>query len=1068
MGRVITKIIIFLFLDTIFLLILRKNYGIVKLYDDSGIMLFTKRGIEERMKRRIVACILALTMLLTDIIPVAAGGDGWQGSSFQKTIDWLFGHSSELGYAEIAAVAADMKPDYSLLGDSLADGEVSAGLTRILDSYVRARAANNADGGSLMAESVGKSHRKLWEYFRESVRPYGGSVFKVRPVLQVRDVREAENEITLSVYEWVYMTYEINGRKDISGYGFDHQMVFRAGDEGWTLVQDLWDTGEGDSFEPGESGPAGEVSGDADPSDDQTGEEILDTDQASSGQTGEDDAQKGNVSEDQEDDPKGDGGSEEGEDAEGDNAEKEDTAQDSDQKTEEDKPLEGDAAGEDDGKETDSAQDGDKAPGTDTDGDEDGIPYEEETPDAALGEEVPEESGDPADENRPEESGDPAADDAAADDTSVGDDTYNEDPSEDIPDDQSSTPLLSGLEEWEKPEVASPFMWIQNTLTLFSAPVSMFGVRTLNYTYSYQNAVAYANRYALSYNPAYENYNSIGGDCANFVSQCLYAGGLPMTDKWFFRRDASGKSSRTSPWSTANGLFNYVSAYCGTAVVNPQNSEVTAGNPVFYYKASKGRYSHAAICVGVSPTGVPLVDAHNEDRLRVAWTLGDSWSKRAVVNIHGNGSDANTEVPALPPEEIDDSELWVVTTSSGLHLRRSAGTSYTSIGAIPKNKQINIVEKKIVGEQTWGKTTYNGLTGWCCLILSPGVAYATYISGSINSALATAIKLNKTTATISGIGKTLKLNATVTPSGASTNLAWTSSNMSVATVENGLVTARADGTVVITAQATDGSGKSASCIVSIANKPVTAIKLNKTSISLKKAGATSSLTVSYTPSAPSNPGVTWKSSNPNVVTVDNNGKLKAVKEGSAKITATAKDGFSASASCTVYVGRYTIKYKLNGGKNNSKNKSYYYRSSGRTLYAPTRSGYVFGGWYTKRNLTGKITKIAKGKTTNYTLYAKWVKGSQPAIKKMTRTASNKVKVYIKNKIAGVTGYQVQYATNAQFTKGVKTKRSKSMSPTITGLKRRTRYYVRVRAYTKVSTGNYVYGSYSSYHYITMP
>ncbi len=42
-----------------------------------------------------------------------------------------------------------------------------------------------------------------------------------------------------------------------------------------------------------------------------------------------------------------------------------------------------------------------------------------------------------------------------------------------------------------------------------------------------------------------------------------------------------------------------------------------------------------------------------------------------------------------------------------------------------------------------------------------------------------------------------------------------------------------------------------------------------------------------------------------------------------------------------------------------------------------------------------------------------------------------------------------------------------MSPTITGLKRRTRYYVRVRAYTKVSTGNYVYGSYSSYHYITM-
>ena len=138
-----------------------------------------------------------------------------------------------------------------------------------------------------------------------------------------------------------------------------------------------------------------------------------------------------------------------------------------------------------------------------------------------------------------------------------------------------------------------------------------------------------------------------------------------------------------------------------------------------------------------------------------------------------------------------------------------------------------------------------------------------------------------------------------------------------------------------------------------------------------------------------------------------------------------------------------------------------------TLYNPTRKGYVFGGWYTKKNLTGKITKIAKGKTKNYTLYAKWVKLAKPALRKMTRVGSGKIRVYIKKKVAKATGYQIQYARNAGFTKGVKTKRTTSLSPTLTGLKRRTRYYVRVRPYIKIASGNYVYGSYSGYRYITV-
>lgn len=53
-------------------------------------------------------------------------------------------------------------------------------------------------------------------------------------------------------------------------------------------------------------------------------------------------------------------------------------------------------------------------------------------------------------------------------------------------------------------------------------------------------AVNYAIKYALSYNNEYPNYKDAGGDCANFISQCLFAGGKSMVgnnpgnlDNWF-------------------------------------------------------------------------------------------------------------------------------------------------------------------------------------------------------------------------------------------------------------------------------------------------------------------------------------------------------------------------------------------------------------------------------------------------------------------------------------------------------------------------------------------------------
>ena len=63
----------------------------------------------------------------------------------------------------------------------------------------------------------------------------------------------------------------------------------------------------------------------------------------------------------------------------------------------------------------------------------------------------------------------------------------------------------------------------------------------------------------------------------------------------------------------------------------------------------------------------------------------------------------------------DVGDIYRITSGDGVNLRKGAGTSYSAITAIPYNTDITVTEYKIAGGYTWGKTTYNGSTGWCVL-----------------------------------------------------------------------------------------------------------------------------------------------------------------------------------------------------------------------------------------------------------------------------------------------------------------------------------------------------------------
>lgn len=150
------------------------------------------------------------------------------------------------------------------------------------------------------------------------------------------------------------------------------------------------------------------------------------------------------------------------------------------------------------------------------------------------------------------------------------------------------------------------------------------------------------------------------------------------------------------------------------------------------------------------------------------------------------------------------------------------------------------------------------------------------------------IALNKTGTVAMNKGSKETLTVTAVPANAldGKTVKWTSTNPSVASVSNtGEVTAVSAGTAVITAEA---GGKTASVTVQV-NIPITAVRLNKDTLALRK-GKSETLKASYEPAdATGDKTITWSSSNASVATVDQNGKVTALKDGTAQIKAAIGD-----------------------------------------------------------------------------------------------------------------------------------------------------------------------------------
>lgn len=253
-------------------------------------------------------------------------------------------------------------------------------------------------------------------------------------------------------------------------------------------------------------------------------------------------------------------------------------------------------------------------------------------------------------------------------------------------------------------------------------------------SYNVNNAVSYAQKYTDSSGGMSGKYNSsqyniykypnppayLGYDCANFVSQCLYAGGLRESNAW--RRVTRGQNYKNVKggvaWVNAPELFKYLKSQgFSYEVVKSDLSNIHKGDVVFMDFENDGSVNHSTICTGKSGK-TPYYCAHSSWRKNYNYSTSQ-WrgGKAYVVHMSNCKAPTTTKAPAL--------KCYTVAPSNGITVRTNAGTSYSKVGSVSKGSKIYYTQTKKANGYTWAKIekgtyksgTWGKTTGyWIALI----------------------------------------------------------------------------------------------------------------------------------------------------------------------------------------------------------------------------------------------------------------------------------------------------------------------------------------------------------------
>lgn len=366
----------------------------------------------------------------------------------------------------------------------------------------------------------------------------------------------------------------------------------------------------------------------------------------------------------------------------------------------------------------------------------------------------------------------------------------------------------------------------------------------------------------------------------------------PYTDENYTFEDGTSTPTFNNSWKDANGVTwaNLQVTSKPVKVTNPDGILHVTGGTSSGSQVNGLEYTNRFTAVNQKAATRQLsrIDISPTSLTLKTYNLGtDNVENVSLVDEFTIERTDDVDVSGI---NLSESEL---TVAQGL-------TKTLSYALVPAEPTIN-------QSVTWSSsaegvaTVENGVvTG-----VSKGTATITATTANGKSASCTVTVVDKVAVTGISIPSTLTmealttktLTAQVTPSNASDlGVVWSSGNDEIATVnQNGSITAHKHGTVTITATANDGSDVSASCNVTVTYVASTATFPQSFTM---QTNSEEYLNLTLTPENATYKNVTYASSNPGVVTVDQTGKLSAIKPGTSTVTATTPER---TLSCTVTV-----------------------------------------------------------------------------------------------------------------------------------------------------------------------
>lgn len=150
--------------------------------------------------------------------------------------------------------------------------------------------------------------------------------------------------------------------------------------------------------------------------------------------------------------------------------------------------------------------------------------------------------------------------------------------------------------------------------------------------YNRYEAIKYAQKWALSRNPQYLNYDNLGGDCTNYISQCFYAGGKWMNFEeygWYYK-DGNNKSPS---WTSVEYLYKFL---ISNKSIGPQGKvqnlrDLMIGD-IIQLSFDGNIFGHSLIITKLdNDINKILICAHSKDALNRA--LG-TYSYKNIRGIH--------------------------------------------------------------------------------------------------------------------------------------------------------------------------------------------------------------------------------------------------------------------------------------------------------------------------------------------------------------------------------------------------------------------------------------------------